>query len=265
MLFLHHIYAYMVKISGVIITFNEEKKIEQCLKSLLPVCDEIVVLDSLSTDKTEEICSRYEVRFIKQKFLGYIEQKNHALTFASNNLVLSLDADECLSESLQKSIEQIKNNQTTTAYSMNRLTRYCDKWIYHSGWYPDVKVRLFDKTKAQWGGTNPHDKIILSERTSVQHLKGDLLHYSIDSIEQHIQQATKFGIIAAKAKFAKGQSSNRFKTLLHTSGRFLKTYILKAGFLDGYYGWLIAKYSAKSVYLRYSLLEPRNHEKLNSL
>lgn len=255
----------MVKISGVIITFNEEKKIEQCLKSLFTVCDEIVVLDSLSTDKTEEICSRYAVRFVKQKFLGYIEQKNHALTFASNNLVLSLDADECLSETLQKSIEQIKKNHTASAYSMNRLTRYCDKWIYHSGWYPDVKIRLFDKTKAQWGGTNPHDKIILSEKTSVQHLKGDLLHYSIDSIEQHIQQATKFGIIAAKSKFSKGQSSNRFKTLLHTAGRFLKTYILKAGFLDGYYGWLIAKYSAKSVYLRYSLLEHRNHEKLKSL
>lgn len=255
----------MVKISGVIITFNEEKKIEQCLKSLLTVCDEIVVLDSLSTDKTEEICSRYAVKFVKQKFLGYIEQKNHALNFASNNLVLSLDADECLSETLQKSIEQIKNNHTASAYSMNRLTRYCDKWIYHSGWYPDVKIRLFDKTKAQWGGTNPHDKIILSEKTTVQHLKGDLLHYSIDSIEQHMQQATKFGIIAAKSKFSKGQSSNRFKTLLHTAGRFLKTYILKAGFLDGYYGWLIAKYSAKSVYLRYSLLEHRNHEKLKSL
>lgn len=141
----------MTAISGVIITFNEEKKIEQCLKSILPVVDEIVVLDSLSTDRTEEICAAYGVRFVRQKFLGYIEQKNHALLLATHNLVLSLDADECLSEELAKSILEIKQQNTHDGYTMNRLTRYCDKWIHHSGWYPDTKLRLFDKTKGAWG------------------------------------------------------------------------------------------------------------------
>lgn len=252
----------MTAISGVIITFNEEKKIEQCLKSILPVVDEIVVLDSLSTDRTEEICAAYGVRFVKQKFLGYIEQKNHALSLATHHLVLSLDADECLSDELAKSILEIKQNHTHDGYTMNRLTRYCDKWIRHSGWYPDTKLRLFDKTKGAWGGTNPHDKIIMQNGCKTKHLRGDLLHYSIDSIEQHEEQATKFAIISAKAKYHRNETSNRMKTLLHAAVRFLKTYIVKAGFLDGYYGWLIAKYSAKSVYLRYSLLEKRNFSKL---
>jgi glycosyltransferase involved in cell wall biosynthesis len=255
----------MTHISGVVITFNEEKKIANCLKSLLPVCDEIIVLDSLSTDGTEDICKNLGVRFIQQPFLGYIEQKNYALSFATNNMVLSLDADECLSEALQQSILAVKRNMDADGYTMNRLTRYCDKWIYHCGWYPDIKLRLFNKTKAHWGGTNPHDKIMMAAGSKQLHLKGDILHYSIDSVEQHVQQATRFSIISAKAKYQKGETSNRLKTLLHALGRFFKTFFLKAGFLDGYYGWLIAKHSAQGVYLRYSLLEPRNHQKLHSL
>ncbi|MBS1764460.1 MAG: glycosyltransferase family 2 protein [Bacteroidetes bacterium] len=252
----------MTAISGVIITFNEEKKIEQCLKSILPVVDEIVVLDSLSTDRTEEICAKYGVRFIKQKFLGYIEQKNHALSLATHNLVLSLDADECLSDELAQSILAVKQNHTHDGYTMNRLTRYIDKWIYHSGWYPDTKLRLFDKTKGMWGGTNPHDKIVMQQGCTIKPLNGDLLHYSYDSLQQHREQARRFAIIGASAKFKRNESSTFLKTLLHAAGCFFKTYIIKAGFLDGYYGWIIAVYSTRSVYMRYSLLEKRNLSKL---
>ena len=149
-----------MNLSVVIITFNEEKNIERCLKSVAPIADEIVVVDSLSTDTTKDLCSKYNVRFISQAFLGYIEQKNFALQQASNNDVLSLDADEELSDELCRSIRSAKeNNFPFDAYSMNRCSSFCGKWIKHGSWYPDKKTRLLDKTKGKWAGINPHDKL----------------------------------------------------------------------------------------------------------
>lgn len=148
-----------VQLSVVIITLNEEKNIERCLKSILSVADEIVVVDSFSTDKTKEICHKYNVKFIQHEFEGYIEQKNLALTQAKFQHVLSLYADEALDERLQKNILSIKNNWKHDGYYMNRLTNYCGEWVHHCGWYPDRKLRLFDSTKGNWTGINPHDKI----------------------------------------------------------------------------------------------------------
>jgi glycosyltransferase involved in cell wall biosynthesis len=245
----------MQKISCVIITFNEEKNIERCLNSLLPVADEIIVVDSYSTDQTEALCSRYPLRFIKQKFLGYIEQKNFAVSHATHNMVLALDADEALSDELQQSILQLRNGSFKKGYTMNRLTRYCDKWIYHCGWYPDVKLRLFNRKYAHWGGTNPHDKVIIDPTAGIAHLQGDLLHYSYASVADHVRQVEKFSKIGALAKLEKGESSYPLKTWMHVIASFLKTYFLKRGFLDGYYGWIIARLSAREVYLRYRILE----------
>jgi len=141
-----------VKISAVIITFNEEKNIGRCLDSLQKVADEIVVVDSCSNDKTCEICEKYGVRFIQNRFKGHIEQKNFAMQQAEYDWVLSLDADEVLSLELTDSILKVKKDWVIDGYAFNRLTNYCGTWIRHCGWYPDTKLRLWDKRRGRWGG-----------------------------------------------------------------------------------------------------------------
>ena len=137
------------KLSGVIITFNEQRNIERCLQSLINVVDEIIVVDSFSTDQTKSICKRYNVNFIEQEFLGYIEQKNFALQQTTYNHVVSLDGDEALSKTLQKSILDLKTNWQFEGYYANRFNNFCGQWIKHSDWYPNKKLRVFDKTKAE--------------------------------------------------------------------------------------------------------------------
>ena len=148
----------MTPLSAVIITFNEERNIGRCLTSLIGIADDIVIVDSFSSDKTESICNAFGVRFVQHKFEGHIEQKNWAISQAKFPRILSLDADEALDANLKKSILEAKNNWKYDGYEMNRLTNYCGKFIHHSGWYPDKKMRLWDSRKGKWGGTNPHDK-----------------------------------------------------------------------------------------------------------
>jgi glycosyltransferase involved in cell wall biosynthesis len=161
----------MIKISAVIITFNEERYIEECLESLINVADEIIVVDSFSTDKTKMICKKYNVVFIEQKFLGYIEQKNFALKKAKHDYIVSLDGDESLSKTLQESINKLKSNWENDGYYCNRFNNFCGQWIKHSDWYPNKKIRVFDRRKASWKGINPHDEIILSTNKKIGKLK----------------------------------------------------------------------------------------------
>ncbi|MEI6021287.1 MAG: glycosyltransferase family 2 protein, partial [Bacteroidota bacterium] len=144
----------MIKLSVVIITHNEEKNIERCLLSVQTFADEIVVLDSFSNDHTEAICAKYNVIFLQHVFDGHIQQKNRAITHASHQHVLSLDADEALSETLIQSILNVKQNFENDGYYMNRLTNYCGHWVKHCGWYPDQKLRLWNKSKGEWTGQN---------------------------------------------------------------------------------------------------------------
>jgi glycosyltransferase involved in cell wall biosynthesis len=246
----------MTKISVVIITFNEEKNIGRCIESVRKIADEIIVVDSFSTDKTKDICLANNVRFFENRFQGHIEQKNYALTHAKHKFVLSLDADEALSKRLLQSIMEIKKgNPGYDGYTMNRLTNYCGKWINHCGWYPDVKLRLFDRTKGQWGGTNPHDKFIMGENTRISHLQGDILHYSFYTRQQHLQQIQKFSEIGSKALFEKGIKAGNFKMLLRPASRFIKCFFLKMGFLDGKKGFQISYLSAYANYLKYKRLK----------
>lgn len=240
----------MSKISAVIITFNEEKNIANCINSLKETADEIIVLDSFSEDNTKQICENLNVRFIQHKFDGHIEQKNRAVSYASFDYVLSLDADEVLSEELQKSILHEKNKFNFDAYYLNRLNFFCGKKIKHCGWYPDKKIRLWNKNKANWGGNNPHDKVILNEKVSIGRLKGDLLHYSFHSIEQHIEQINKFSTIKAETYFKKGKKASRLKIIFKPCIKFLIQYFIKLGFLDGFYGFVICKNSAHSEFLK---------------
>lgn len=244
------------KISAVIITFNEEKNIERCLQSLQDVADEIIVVDSFSTDKTEEICNKYAVRFIKNSFEGHIQQKNYAMHQASHSYVLSLDADEALDDKLKKSILGLKSSLTNfSAYSFNRLTNYCGQWIKHCGWYPDKKIRLWDKNKGKWGGINPHDSVIMEvEKNQLKHINGDLLHYSYYSIEEHINQSIKFAQISAQADFERGRKTNKLIVYSKPIFKFLSDYFLRLGIMDGKNGYIICKISAKAKYLKYKKL-----------
>lgn len=229
------------KVSAAIITFNEEKNIGRCLDSLQGIVDEIVVVDSFSTDKTKEICEQKGAKFISHKFDGHIQQKNWAITQTSNTYVLSLDADESLSEELKTSILKVKENCIKDGYSFNRMTNYCGKWIKHGHWYPDVKLRLWDSSKGKWGGKNPHDTYLMNDGSSVKHLKGDLLHYSYYSVEEHWTQAEKFSTIAANAYYEAGKPSSWFKIIFSPISRLISSYIFNLGFLDGKYGWIIAR------------------------
>ena len=260
-----------IKISAVIITYNEEEHIENCLQSLKSIADEIIVVDSFSTDKTWDICVKKKVKFIRHKFEGYIEQKNYAVQQAKYDLILSLDADESLSEEAQKSILFIKQSLDADAYSFNRLTRYCGNWIHYSGWYPDKKIRLFNRKKAYWGGKNPHDKIIMSDHSIVHHLQGDVLHHSYESISEHIQKIDKFTTIAAQAAIENIDKINKkhlnFYIIIYPFIVFLKNYFLRFGCLDGYYGFLISINASFYSYLKYvkikSLLVIQNNPENN--
>ncbi|WP_276497735.1 glycosyltransferase family 2 protein [Pontibacter litorisediminis] len=243
-----------VKLSVVVITYNEERNIARCLESVKNVADEVVVVDSYSTDRTKEICLRYGARFTEHPFAGHIEQKNYALAEAAYPHVLSLDADEALSPELEQAVLEAKSNWQADAYSMNRRTNYCGKWIRHSGWYPDTKVRLFDRSKAVWGGENPHDKIILSKGATLKHLPGDLLHYSYYTVSQHLGQINKFTDASSTAMFRKGKRATWSALLFKAPFRFFKSYILKRGFLDGKEGFYIAITSAFVVYTKYMKL-----------
>ena len=238
-----------IKISAVVITFNEERNISRCLSSLQKVADELVVVDSFSTDKTKDICREYGCKFIENPFEGHIQQKNFALEQASYDYILSLDADEELSNELVKSISEAKNNWQSDGYFFNRLSSYCGKFFPYGSWYPDRKIRLFDRRLAKWGGTNPHDKIILSSDRKI-FLKGDLFHYTYGSISEHIKQINYFSEVAAKAAFDQGKRFSLLKLMTKPNWRFFRDYFLKRGFMGGYRGLTICFLTAVETYLK---------------
>jgi hypothetical protein len=189
---------------------------------------------------------------LSKPFLGYVEQKNFALSKATFEHVLSLDADEALSDELITSVQKEKEKGfPADGYTMNRFNFYCGKWIRHGTYYPDRKLRLFNLKKGQWGGQNPHDKIIMAEDATIKHLKGDLLHYTYQTIGQHAKQMERFSTIAAKALYDKGKKPSYFKMLINPAWAFIKGYVIKLGFLDGVEGFRIASYTARQAYLKY--------------
>ena len=245
----------MINLSVVIITFNEEKNIGRCLGSVRDIADEIVVVDSNSTDSTETICKSFGTRFIKHEFAGYIEQKNYALKQAKYKHVLSLDADEALSDQLKTSIQKVKSNLVADGYTMNRLTNYVGTWVHHCGWYPDTKLRLFNRDIGKWGGINPHDEFRFVQKSNIKHLKGDILHYSYHSVEDHYNQVEHFTDIASKAYFEKGKKATTFKLLFSPAYKFIRDYLLFLGFLDGKVGLRICWISAGATRTKYLKLK----------
>lgn len=251
----------MIKLSAVIITLNEEKNLARCLRSLEGVADEIIIVDSYSTDQTAKISQEFGATFILHPFAGHIQQKNYAIQQASYPHVLSLDADEALSEELKASILEVKNSWQKDAYKFNRLTNYCGTWVKYAGWYPDTKIRLLDKSKGKWGGTNPHDKIEMNERASVGFLRGDLLHYSYYTLSQYIAQTNSFSEIAAREAFRKGKKAGFVKIVLSPGYTFIKKYFFQRGFTGGWVGFTISVVSAFGNFLKYSKLRELHHKK----
>lgn len=241
-------------ISVVIITYNEEINIARCINSVKSIADEIIVVDSFSTDKTETICKELGVSFYQNKFEGYAEQKNFANSLTKNKIILSMDADEALSEELTASIKTLNVDFNTSVVSFNRLTNYCGKWIRHCGWYPDTKIRIFNKDYVKWGGGKVHEKLVFEFNLKQVKIKGDLLHYSYYSIDQHKTQALKYAQLGAEELMSRNKIPTNYHLYLKPIVRFLQDYIWKLGILDGYYGFIICTISAKAIYQKYSHL-----------
>ncbi|MBC2845658.1 glycosyltransferase family 2 protein [Winogradskyella flava] len=241
----------MVKISAVIITYNEEKRIKKCLESLVGIADEIVVVDSFSTDRTETICQQYDVHFIQQEFLGYIEQKNFALSKAKHDYIIALDGDEALSDQLKVSLQKLKTNWKHDGYYANRFNNYCGQWIKYSDWYPNKKMRFFKKDAGSWQGINPHDNFILDNPKSNSFLKGDILHWVLDDYSSHIKKTENFSTIAAQAYYDQGKRSSIWKIIYRPAWAFFKAYVLRLGFLDGLNGFIICVQTYNTVFYKY--------------
>lgn len=243
------------KISATIITLNEEKNIARCLHSLRQVADEIIVVDSGSTDNTARICAQYGTQFVYQSWLGYGTQKNYAAKLAKYEFILSLDADEALSAELISSINYIKQKPMADAYQVNRLTNYCGKWIRHCGWYPDKKIRLWRRNKAHWTTPQVHETITLAPHTTVNTLHGNLLHYTYYTIAEHVATANKYTTLVAKDYAARGKKATFTKIFFHPVFSFFRDYILRLGVLDGYNGFVICLVAAFATFLKYAKLK----------
>ena len=238
----------MEKISVVIITYNEARNIERCLASVKNIADEIILVDSHSTDGTVAIAESFGAKVFQKKFISYATQKNFANQQTKNRFILSLDADEALSAELSAAIVDSMQHPSHHAYQLNRRTNYC-------GWYPDPKIRLFDKNYAKWGGPALHETLELNNKAGLGFLNGDLLHYSFYTIEDHRKQTEKFCSIAAKDLFDQQKKPSVYNLYIKPINRFLTDYIFKRGFLDGKAGWTICIYSAKAMHLKYAKLQ----------
>lgn len=245
----------MEKLSVVIITFNEEEHLNKCLDSISGIADEILVLDSFSTDRTAEICRAAGVTFCEHTFDGYITQKNRAIDLAQHDLILALDGDEALSHQAAQDIERIKQDRQAVAYSFVRRNNYCGKWMRFTSMYPDRKVRLFDKRKAQWGGYDPHDKIEVDAGSPLVNMQSEILHWVYNDHAEHQAKTESFSTLAAQAYFENGRKTSFFAKYFHASWRFLYEYILRLGLLEGKRGLQFSVLSARYVYLKYAKLE----------
>lgn len=248
-----------MQLSVVVITLNEEKNIERCLLSVKEIADEVLVIDSLSTDNTTIISARLGAKIIDQEFLGYVGQRNFGADNAENDWILMLDADEVVSPELVQSIANIKKDPKYSCYEFNRLTNYCGKWIKHCGWYPDKKIRLYNKNAGKWTGHLVHEHWEANNKDeTVGYLKGDLLHYTYNTIDDHVSQIHKFTELSARSAVEAGKNISLLKLWLGPKWFFFSRYILKLGFLDGYYGYLLCKLSTYAQVIKYSKIRQYN-------
>ena len=245
-------------ISAIVITYNEASSIDRCLSSLCDISDEIIVVDSFSDDSTEEICSRFNVKFVKHEFTGYMDQKNFASTLASYDYILSLDADEELSPLLKESIKSEKDNLQYDGYFFNRLSNFCGQWIRHSAWYPDRQLRLFRKDAGSWGKMNVHETFRMNPGRTTGRLDGDILHWPGSTEEEISLKVFHYSELAAAELSRSGKKASLFDAPVHFAWRLFLTYILHLGFLDGKNGWKVCLLGARSSMRKYLRLRELN-------
>jgi glycosyltransferase involved in cell wall biosynthesis len=239
-----------MKISAAIIACNEERNIARAIESLR-CCDEIVVVDSGSNDRTAELAQKHGARVVEMPWRGYAAQKNFASQACTHDWILSIDADEALSESLEAEIWQLKKNGPKfDGYTMPRLAQYLGRWILHSGWYPDRKVRLFHRDKAEWVGDYVHESVRV--RGSVGHLETNLLHYTCSSLSEHLKTMDRYTTLAAEQIVASKRAVSWRNLALDPAWTFFKTYVLQRGFLDGPEGLAIAYMAGIYTFLKYA-------------
>lgn len=242
----------MPLLSAILITFNEERDLPQALASLAGIADEIVVVDSGSTDRTRELARQGGARVVVRAFSGFDQQKNFAADQASHDWVLSLDADEVVSSELRSSLLAWKQSvPTSVAYEVGRCTNYLGKWIRHSGWYPEYHLRLYRRDRAQFVGTL-HESLRADGPTG--RLTGDLLHYTVRSMAEHYAKLEVFTTLAAEDLYARGKRRWRGAMYVAAPWTFLIRLVFRLGFLDGYRGVLIAWTSALYVWMKYRKL-----------
>jgi glycosyltransferase involved in cell wall biosynthesis len=239
-----------MKITATIITLNEERNIARAIESLR-CCDEIVVLDSGSTDRTIELAEKLGARVVETPWRGYAGQKNFATEQATHDWILSLDADEALSETLEAEIWQLKKNGPEyDAYTMPRLAQYLGRWILHCGWYPDRKIRLYHRSRAEWVGGFVHESVHVRGR--IGHLQGNLLHFTCDSLSEHLRTMNRYTTLAAEELVARKEKIGLSRLIIDPAWTFANTYIFKLGFLDGVEGLTIAYMAALYTFLKYA-------------
>jgi glycosyltransferase involved in cell wall biosynthesis len=239
-----------MKITATIITLNEERNIARAIESLR-CCDEILILDSGSTDRTVELAGNLGVRVFEAGWRGYSGQKNWAAEQASHDWILSLDADEALSEALEAEIWTLKKNGAHfDGYTMPRMARYLGRWILHSGWYPDRKIRLYDRRKGRWVGDFVHESVHVEGR--VGQLENAILHFTCDSLSEHVKTMERYTTLAAQEIAARQIPVPIWRVIVDPPWTFLKSYVLQRGFLDGREGLTIAYMAAFYTFLKYA-------------
>lgn len=245
----------MELISAVVITQDEERNIQRCLESLRGVADEVVVVDSGSTDRTEQICHAAGARFVSHVWEGFSGQKNYANSLAQHPWILSIDADEALSDDLRSTLLLMKQTglDVDSVYTMCRLNNYCGRWLHHGGWYPDEHVRLWRNDVARWDGV-VHEQLQYARPVRRQRLKGTLLHYTYYTVDEHVRRTVKYATLAGDKAFEQGRRCGMGAVVWKPVGTFLKNYLLKGGFRDGGMGFVSARVSAFYTLVKYTKL-----------
>ena len=252
-------------LSVVIITYNEEKNIHRCITSVSKIADEIIVLDSFSDDDTVAIAAAAGAVVKQSGFAGYVEQKNKAIALATNHYVLLLDADEALSNELANAVLKEKQSFAFKAYCMKRSNIFCGTTIQHGLWYPDIKLRLFDKRYGNCGGLNPHDKVIMKQGIAVKQLHGSIIHTTFNSIAAYQHRNEQISTIAAQSIFDAGIKKSPLKIIVSPLWTFINGYFLRMGFLEGYNGLVIAILTAQQSYLKYYKLRQLQRQQLSEI
>jgi glycosyltransferase involved in cell wall biosynthesis len=253
-----------MKISACIITFNEERNLPRCLAGVAPLVDEILVIDSGSTDKTLSVAQKFGARVVCQDWLGYVGQKNFALAQALHPWVLSIDADEEISAELAAAIAGLKADPASdlptapNGYQFSRLVFYRQKWIRHGDWYPDHLVRLFRRAEGRFGGGRVHEKLELRGEHPI--LPGHLHHFTYENASDRAKRCARYAALWAQSAHEQHRRAGFWSGPLHALARFGKGFVLKGGFLDGAVGWDIAAGNAREVWLKYKLLRKLNRE-----